>query len=381
MSSGAGTSGNGPAAGDGPALPAASEVPKMHLGLPSPTIAPLETAEWADVARMVERHGFDCLWHSNERFYREMFVRMTVSTLATSRIGIGGAIAEPYAVHPAVTAQSLATVHEVSGGRAAIAMGAGASGFPMMGIERRRPAAALRDAVRIVRGMLAGEDVTVEGEGGSASARGAHLHFSPPQPPAPVWIATRGDRTLRVAGEVADGALLATHAQPEQVAAALELVRRGEREAERAAGEVRAMARVDTCVHADGERAVEGSRKMVAKLLWTSYPDRKFVERAGLEVPGGLEELIAKRDYDLLEGAGELVPDELVEAFCWAGTPAALVERVAAVSERTGLRELGFWLLTAPGQTLSEAIELLAGEVLPGVRERLAGVGAEAAER
>lgn len=348
----------------------AGREPVFHLGMPSPTIAPLPTADWAGVAARAERHGFAFLWHSNERFYREMFVRMTVSTLATSGIGIGGAIAEPYAVHPAVTAQSLATVHELSGGRAALAMGAGGSGFPMMRIERRRPAAALRDACRIARGMVAGESVTLDGE--NASVREAHLHFAPPAPPPPIWIATRGDRTLEVAGEVADGALIATYAQSEQIAEALALVRSGERKAARPAGEVRTMARVDTCVHPDGERAVEGTRVMVAKLLWASYPDRGFVERVGLEVPGPLEEVIARRDYDLLEDASDLVPDELIEAFCWAGTPNAVAARVAEVVARTDVRELGFWLLRAPEQSLAEAMELLAGEVVPAIRARFA---------
>jgi 5,10-methylenetetrahydromethanopterin reductase len=340
--------------------------PVFHLGLPSPTIADVPTAAWADIARDAEQLGFDYLWHSNERFYREMFVRMTVSTLATKTLGIGGAIAEPYAVHPAVTAQALATVHELSGGRAAIALGAGGSGFPVMGITRRRPAAAVREACQVVRGMLAGEAVTLEG---TVTARGAHLHFTPPEPPPPVWIATRGDQTLRAAGKSADGAIIATYARPDEVAAALELVAEGARAAGRDPDDVRIMTRVDTCVHADRAAAFAGSRLMVAKLLWTSYPDRGFIARAGLEVPPVLEAVIARRDYDALREAADAVPDELVAALCWAGTPEDVGERVAAILQRTGIAEVGFWVLRAPGQTLGDAMRLVAERVIPIVRE------------
>jgi 5,10-methylenetetrahydromethanopterin reductase len=340
----------------------------FHLGLPSPSIADVHTAEWADIAGQAEKLGFDCLWHSNERFYREMLVRMTVSTLATTRLQIGGAIAEPYAVHPAVTAQALATLHELSAGRATIALGAGGSGFPMMGIERRRPAATLRDACRIVRGMLAGESVTLAG---AVPARDAHLHFTPPSPPAPVWVATRGDQTLQVAGAVADGALVATYARPRDIAGAVEIVHEGARSAERDPNDLRVMSRVDTCVHADRATAYAGSRLMVAKLLWTSYPDRNFVRRAGLQVPPDLEEVIARRDYDALHSVSDAVPDELVAAFCWAGTPADVARHVVDVVRETGIAEIGFWVLRAPGQSVTEAIRLVAGEVVPVVRAEL----------
>lgn len=345
---------------------------RFHLGFPSVSIADVETRGWAAVAQAAEEAGFECLWHSNERFYREMFVRMTVSTLATSRIGIGGAIAEPFAVHPAVTAQALATLHELSEGRAAIAMGAGGSGFPMMGITRSRPAAALRDAVGIVRGMVRGDEVTVEGD--PVRARAAHLHFTPPSPPPPVWVATRGDQTLRVAGSAADGALIATYARPADVQAAVDMVTAGAEAAGREDAP-RIMTRVDTCVHEDANVAAAASRLMVAKLLWTSYPDRRFVERAGLRVPNDLEALIAKRDYDALHGAEHLVPDEFVAAFCWAGTPDQVADRVVEIVDRTGIGEVGFWALRAPGQAISDAVRLLADQVIPAIRAaRPAGV-------
>jgi alkanesulfonate monooxygenase SsuD/methylene tetrahydromethanopterin reductase-like flavin-dependent oxidoreductase (luciferase family) len=131
------------------------------------------------------------------------------------------------------------------------------------------------------------------------------------------------------------------------------------------------MSRVDTCVHPDKKLAFDGARPMIARFLWASYPDRNFVRRAGLEVPQEIETLLARRDQNLLPQAAEKIPDEFVEAFCWAGTPDMVARQVIAVAQATGIREFGFWLLLAPGQTRGEAARLVATEVVPQIRAAL----------
>lgn len=340
----------------------------FHVGFPSPSIASVSMADWPALARHCEESGFDCMWHSNERFYREMWVRMTTSIMVTDRMSIGGAIAEPFAVHPALTAQALATAAEVSDGRATVAMGAGGSGFPMMGVTRRRPAAALREALIVMRGLLDGEQVNLEGE--VVTARGARLHFRPPSR-VPLWIASRGDRILEVGGECADGIMIATYADPTDVGDVLPIVKRGAARSNRQLSDIRVMSRVDTCVHEDERVAFDGSRMMVAKLLWASYPDRRFVERVGLKIPIELENVIATRDYDALHSVSHLVPDEFVAKFCWAGTPEGVAARVARVMDETGLSEVGFWILRAEDQTLHQSVSLVADGVIPKVRQLL----------
>jgi 5,10-methylenetetrahydromethanopterin reductase len=341
----------------------------IHVGFPSPSIADLKMPDNAALARLAEALGFDTLWHSNERFYREMFVRMASSAMVTERIGIGGAIAEPFAVHPLLTAQSLASVQELSGGRATLALGAGGSGFQMMGIQRERSARALREAYAIAKGVLAGEEVTLAGE--LIAAHQARLQFQLEQPPT-LWVATRGDVTLKTAGEYADAVMVATYSTPDTVAEAVDLVRGGAERAGRDPAQLRLMSRVDTCVHTDYRAASDGARLMVARVLWVSYPDRNFVRRLGLEIPPDIEAVIAQRKVDLMVDVAKRLPEEFVEGFAWAGTPAVVVERVLSIARRTGVREFGFWMLLAPGQTREEALRLLATEVVPHVRAGLA---------
>jgi hypothetical protein len=132
------------------------------------------------------------------------------------------------------------------------------------------------------------------------------------------------------------------------------------------------MSRVDTCVHVDAARAFDGTRGMIARFLWTSYPDRNFVRRAGLEVPVEVEALMGRRDYRLVPEAAAIIPDEFVRAFTWAGTPEMIVERVTGIARQAGIHEFGFWLLLAPGQTREAALRLLGEAVAPQVRAALA---------
>lgn len=345
----------------------------LHLGFPSVSIESIAMPSWAEHAVAAERAGFDCLWHSNERFFREMFVRMAVSSTSTSKIAIGGAIAEGFAVHPAITAQSIASIAELSGGRATLAIGAGGSGLPAMGIERRHVVETIEATYRTIDDLLAGE--IVERTAPTFEAHRARLHFR--SPAVPLWIAGRGRGTLELAGSIGAGAMVATFATPAGVANALDWVEASAARAGRRRQDFRVMSRVDTCIHPDPALALEGARRMVAKLLWMSYPDRRFVEAVGATVPDELERVIATRDYDAIDDAARLVDDQLVSALAWAGPPSAIAGRVIDIVRSTGVSDVGFWLLAAPGQSLLGAVELLASTVVAEVRSVL-GVGTEA---
>jgi len=343
-------------------------VPTFHVGFPAPTAQSMQMSARPALAKFCEDLGFDTMWHSNERFFREMFICMSVSAMSTERMVIGGAVADPYSVHPVITAQSLATMDELTGGRTTIAMAAGGSGFPMVGIKREKPALAIKEAVQVMRRLLAGEAVTFDGQ--TLKTNQAKLHILPKRP-VPIWVASRGDKVLETAGEVADGAFIATYANPQGVNYALSLVEKGAKRAGRNLSDLRLLSRVDTCVHADPKQAFDGVRYMVARFLWISYPDRGFVRQAGLEVPAELEAVIAKRDLDLMHQVAAMVPDEFVQAFCWAGTPEQVAGQMIEIGRRCGVQEFGIWVLCAPGQSRDEALQLLSAEVLPRVRTAL----------
>ncbi len=339
---------------------------RFHLGYSSRAVANYSVERRLDLVRMAEELGFHQLWHSNERFYRDCFVNMTASAFHTRDLLLGSAVADPYAVHPALTALAIATVDEYSGGRCTLGLGAGQSGFPAMGIQRRKPTRALREAIQLIRAFLRGEKVTMDGE--VIHFRGGQLHFQPRQD-IPIVVATRGDRVLEMGGEVADGVMIATYARPEGVRHALDRVAAGAARSGRSRKDIQIISRVDTCVLPDRALAREAVKPMIGFLLWASYPDQGFVERSGLKVPGDLLDVIAKRDYDLMFHAAHLVPDEFVDAFTWAGNVDDVATQVAEIAA-IGLEDFGFWIQVPKGHDIEPIIRAIATDVRPRV-ERL----------
>ena len=325
-------------------------------------------AEFASLLQECEQLGYDQLWLANEKFFHDMYVAATVAAERTTRPSIGTFVADPYTQHPALTAMAIGSLDEVSGGRAILGIGAGGTGFPPMAIERIKPAKAIKESIHIIRQMLAGDVVNYEGE--IITFRNGRLNFDA-RTDIPIIVATRGDRVLQVAGEVADGVMIATYAEPIGIGHALTQVEIGARRAGRSLKDLRILSRIDVCINRDSAAAFEAVKPMVAVFLWTSYPDRAFVQRVGLEVPPELEQIIARRDYNLLKENAHLVPDSFVEKFCWAGTAEQVAHKVAKVASM-GIHEITILPHPTADGDIRETLQEFAGTVKPMVEDMLA---------
>ena len=326
---------------------------------------------YADVIDLIEageKLGYDILWITNEKFFYDMYVTATVAAQRTTRPAIGTFVADPYTMHPALTAMAVATLDEVSGGRAMICMGAGGTGFPEMGIARKKPAKAIKEAILLIRELFQGGRVDFQGE--TIRFNQGRLNIKA-RPDIPIIVGTRGDLVLQTAGEVADGVLIATYAEPTGIRHAKVMIEKGARKAGRKLADLHLISRIDTCIHGDRQVAYEVVKPSIAVFLWTSYPDRNFVHRVGLQVPDELEALIAKRDYNLMEENAHLVPDDFVDKYCWAGTAEDVAEKVAAVV-REGVAGLTIMPLPGPNDTRLDVARAFAEEVKPVVENMVA---------
>ena len=272
-----------------------------------------------DRARRAEAAGYDSLWIADEKFYRDPWIVITAVAAATSRVRLGTGVTEPYARHPALIAEAMATLDELVPERQlVIGLGAGGPGFPPMGVVRRRPTKAMAEAVTIVRGLLAGERVDFEGE--VVSFRGGSLNF--PSRPLPIYVAARAEGMMATAGRVADGVILGPYASPAALEYAIGVTANGSRP------RPKLVARVDICISADPAEARERVRTMVALPVWVSYPNLRYVEALGIRLPDELLELIARREYGDIPAAGRLLPEEMFEHFAIAGTEEQVAGRL-----------------------------------------------------
>jgi alkanesulfonate monooxygenase SsuD/methylene tetrahydromethanopterin reductase-like flavin-dependent oxidoreductase (luciferase family) len=122
----------------------------------------------------------------------------------------------------------------------------------------------------------------------------------------------------------------------------------------------------------DRRLAYDSIKPNVAVFLWTSYPDRNFVRRSGLTVPNKLEEIIAKRDYNLMLANAHLVPDEFVDKFCWAGTPEDVAKRIAPIA-KMGISNFSFLPHPPRGESILYAVREMARTVKPMVEVMVNG--------
>ncbi len=159
-----------------------------------------------EAAVTAEQLGCKRVWIPDEGLVaRECWVTLGAVAAATQSVQIGTGITNAYTRHPGVTAAAVATLDEASAGRAALGIGAGgALTLTPLAIERRAPLLAMRQLVATSRALWAGETVDASGVGGGFVR--AQLPFG--RPNIPIWLAGRGPKVLRLAGEIADGFIM-----------------------------------------------------------------------------------------------------------------------------------------------------------------------------
>lgn len=277
---------------------------------------------WYDALRVVrtaEASGYEALFVP-EIQAREAFTTLAGFGAVTDRLRLGTGVVTLQSRTPTVTAMAAATVHDETGGRFILGIGAG----PGRGAAGLRPSAAdlrplalTEEYTRVVRGALSGERVASEAFGIGGFQLGLSFEGDPGRPD--VWLAALGDRMVALAGRAADGILL-NWCTPQRVAAA----RRTLIEAAEAAGRDPASLTIAVYVRAalevDEAVALGPLREMTG--LYASYPAyRKQMAAMGFAA----ESEVAASAH--AAGNPEDVPDSLVRALIILGGRAQAVSR------------------------------------------------------
>jgi len=328
--------------------------------------------ELAATAGRAEELGYDALWLADERFFREVYACLTLCALHTTRIRLGPCVTDPYSRHPALTAMAIATLDEVAGGRALLGIGAGVSGFRELGVAPERPAVAIREAVQLIRRLLAGETVAVKGE--QISFHDGRLDFTPLRSRIPIYVASQRPAGCRVAGRVADGAIMQGCVAEPLLRFFRETVHAGARQAGRDPASVDLVARLNICISDDRRAARDVMRPTIVRSLVAQRPDFFTLTTADLTIPPSLKEKVLALPYThdpapLQEVAPE-VPDELVDAVTLTGTADDVAREVTRLA-RGGITQLMVYPLATDGR-VGSTVERFQREVMPRVREALA---------
>ena len=182
----------------------------------------LEPGSFADIigqALLCEKSGFDSVWYPDhfvggaaDSLWPEAICAMTAAALNTSRILIGSGTTDVLRRHPALLAQSMATLDHLSDGRAILGLGAGeAMNLAPFGIPQRHACSKLREAIIVMRNLwAAGATHPARYEGEFYHLHDAYLQIAA-KSRLPVYVGAFAPKMLALTGELADGWIPFSH--------------------------------------------------------------------------------------------------------------------------------------------------------------------------
>lgn len=339
----------------------------VTFGVGSSPVEPLKKTIW--LAKTAELLGFKYFVHADQRFRgeRDVYVTLTAEALNTNEILLGPCVSDPYSRIPGLQATAIASLDEVSHGRALLTLGAGGAAFKELHLERKRPNIAIREAFYIIKNLLQGEEVTFKGKMFSVTKAKTNLQT---RRDIPIYIASRSPSNLELAGEIADGAVIA-FASPQLLKDALEKIGGGARRAKRTLSDLKLIAWVYTSVSQDSKQAINNVRPFVTQALLNTSPDMYPAMFEGFKEDVA-SFLLACRKNGTEQAAYEdrnYLTDDVVRRFSVAGTPEECVEKLRDIVQ-LGIQTIWLRCFSAPYSEVNHEKVLIpfAEQVMPYVK-------------
>ena len=317
----------------------------MKFGIEFVPQIPLD--ELVRLVKLAEDVGFEYAWITDHYNNKNVYETLALIAANTETIKMGPGVTNPYVRSPAISASAIATIDEISNGRATFGIGPGDKAtFDALGIAWEKPVSTIKAAIADINTLLSG---------GKTEAGAALGGAKKVQDAIPIYMGAQGPKMLETAGEIADGVLI-NASNPKDYEAAMPMIKKGLA----AAGGDKSFdvgAYTATSIGPDSDAAKNAAKIVVAFIAAGSPPP--VIERHGL--PEGFNEqmgaFLAKGDFG---GAIGAVTDEALDAFSVCGTPDEFIPKIE------GLAEMGVtqYVAGSPvGKNVEESIKLL-GDVI-----------------
>jgi phthiodiolone/phenolphthiodiolone dimycocerosates ketoreductase len=307
-------------------------------------------------ARAAEAEGFDAVWWSDHflhwfppavwtpelvplagvmrtpHAFLDPAPVIAAAAGSTERVGLGVCVTDAIRRHPAVIAQTWATLDHLTKGRALLGMGVGeAENIVPFGLPYDRTASRLIEALEIIRLLWSTVD-PVDFDGDFWRLRGAILGVEPyGEGPPEIWMGAHRPRVLRAAGRLADG-WMPVVVDADGYAGMLASLRAAAADAGRPPEAIRAGLFVWVVCDEDRDAAERMLGSLLLRLIALTAPPEEFA-RAGAEHPLGsgwglldyVPTLLSREDA---LRAAAAVPHEVLRRYYFWGTPDDVVARL-----------------------------------------------------
>ena len=315
-----------------------------RLGFTAPVFG-FDVRATCELARHAEQIGYTDCW-SAETAGPDGFSVTAAVGIATESLRLGVAIAPVFSRPPALTAMSALAVHQASGGRFCLGLGASSPVIVegWMGQKLDRPLTRMRETVEVVRTAFAGEKVDMDGK--TVKVKGFRLEDAPKEQ-IPIFLAALGPKMMTLTNEIADGILLYLASEE------------GVRMAAKACPDKEVAERILCCPDEDVEQVRPAVRWMLTPYIAVPAYNR-FIAAQGYEDEARqVAEAWANRERDK---ARDAVSDRLIDELVLMGPAGAIKERLESF-RAAGLTTpiLAPFSITGDPERVKAALDALAG--------------------
>jgi probable F420-dependent oxidoreductase len=315
------------------------------------------------LTRQAEAAGFTHGWlFDSHVLWKDAYPLLTVMALNSSTLRLGTCVTNPGTREPSVTASTLATLNELSGGRMDLGIGRGDSARRVMG-KAPLSLARLEEATNLIRDLVEGRPAVEDGTT-------IELTWSR-RDRLPVWIAGYGPKALELIGRIADGVILQL-ADPDLIRWFLRQLHEAAALAGRDPASIKVMAAAAAFV---GPRAEGRERTRWFPALVSNHVVDLVNRYEPAELPAELTGYVRDRagyDYHHHAEVGSsnsaFVDDEVTDRFCVLGEAADHVRKLRELAA-AGVTQFNFYLMNGDEE---EQLERYGREVIPALREAAA---------
>ncbi|MDA4129815.1 MAG: LLM class flavin-dependent oxidoreductase, partial [Thaumarchaeota archaeon] len=295
---------------------------KIQFGMSLSTEDP--PVKFIDLVKTTERAGFASIWLTDSGLNgRDCYPYLTLMALNSEIPSIGTGVTNFQSRHLAITANSISSVDEISGGRAILGLSAGGPwNLGELGIKAPISPSLFKENVMTIKKLLAGKKVNF-----NPKSRDAKLYFQT-KSQIPVYVAATGPKMLGVAGEVGEGVIVSTGVYDKCIKFSKEKIEEGAQSAGKDFNKIKLVNWTFCGIAKDSKSAVKSIRPLAmwsptlnpfwASIVDASPRDSELIHEAYLQ----------RHNFSEMTRISELLSDEFILKFGIAGTVDECIDQI-----------------------------------------------------
>lgn len=278
--------------------------------------------EYIAFAKLINEFDFDVVSVYCDLPYQPSYGPLFLMAPHIKKSRLGPAAVSPSRIHPFDIAANSALLYQIAAGGVYVGLARGAW-LEDYGInEIKKPIQGIKEACSIIRNIHSGYLPEFHGEV-FQTYRSIIVPYPVPAKKIPILIGTWGPKLSKVAGEIADEVKVGGSSNPDFGLMIREWINEGEEIGSRRKDTVKLVMGAVTVVDEDGDRAKQKAKEE----LVLYFPVVAQLDKS-ISIPSDLIQRVQthlKRDET--KAAAELISDDILEKFAFAGTPNDLIRR------------------------------------------------------